>query len=404
MFLYFLKEKDVKLLNNYDIKGLSINFREHRNDKDREEKINKYVHLIFGKKMFNPNFKSSMELYDSLYNFIKTNFKNIFIDSNIEKQTFVDNWKNDLNILDSAYNYLTYKILKISATYDRWNKHFYVDHKTNNNLVNSNELLNEIYLTQKERDHVTLKLWQCIEFIKNPTVYLTKKNFVELKDIVPKEKSLDGYYCILPPSFMNPQLVFNKDSDEEIKLNQISSGEKQSIYSFSYIIYHIKNVLSKSIEPKYKNFCLIFDEAELYMHPEFQRTFIFNLVKLLNNCNFDNIKSINILIATHSPYIIAEIPTKNILSLEKPNNKNKLPENISYCANYYDLMKNTFLLDFSISELAKHNIKKIIDFCNSDEMQIDEKTKNKFDLIIENIADPYLKNTLKTMFSTKINR
>lgn len=401
MFIYLLKEKDVKLLDSYNIKGISINFRDFKIDKEREEKINKNVHIIFGKKMYNPNFNSSMELFDSLIKYIKKNFTDIFFDNDIDENAFNDNWKNDLNILDSAYNYLAYKILKISATYNRWNEFFYVE--SGNNLVDSEKLLKKIYLTQKERDHVTLKLWQCIEFIKNPTLYLTKEKFVLLEKINPKEKSLDDYFCFLPPSFMNPRVVFNRDSGEEIKLNQISSGEKQSIYSFSYIIYHIKNVLSKNTYPKYKNFCLIFDEAELYLHPELQRTFIFNLVNLLNNCNFDNISSINILIATHSPYIISEIPTKNILSMGKTNNNKKLPENISYCANYYDLMKNTFLLNFSISELAKTNIKEIIDYCNSYEPE-DVRKIRKYNLIIENIADPYLRNILAKMLSKKIGK
>ncbi len=398
MFLYFFKEKGIELLKDYSIKGVSINFQEFKIGVEREGKIDKSVHIIFGKKHYNPNIESSMELFDSLSEYIRNNFLDIFGDNETDQESFSDIWKNNFSILESAYNYLAYKILKIAATYDRWNEYFYIE--KNNNCVNAKELLNEICRTRNQRDHVTLKLWQCIEFIKNPSLYLIKEKIIPLEKFNPAEKSLDDYFCILPPSFMNPQVVLTKESNEDITLNQLSSGEKQSIFSFSYIIYHIKNVLSKSIAPNYNNFCLIFDEAELYMHPEFQRRFIFDLINLLNNCNFDDLKSINILIATHSPYIISEIPTSNILSLEKANDNKRDNVNISYCANYYDLMKNTFLLNYSISELARTNIHELINYCNSSELIVENKIK-KYELIIKNIADPYLKKILEKMLSKK---
>ena len=53
------------------------------------------------------------------------------------------------------------------------------------------------------------------------------------------------------------------------------------------------------------------------MHPEYQRQFIFSLINAINNCNFQNIQQIHILIATHSPYMLSDVPAQNILMLEE---------------------------------------------------------------------------------------
>lgn len=57
----------------------------------------------------------------------------------------------------------------------------------------------------------------------------------------------------------------------------MSSGERQMLYSLSYVLYHIKNIQSvKEDENRvgYHNICLIFDEVELYYHPDYQRRFL----------------------------------------------------------------------------------------------------------------------------------
>ena len=82
----------------------------------------------------------------------------------------------------------------------------------------------------------------------------------------------------------------------------MSSGERQLLYSLSYIYYHIKNIASNKKEGKrvvgYHHINLIFDEAELYYHPEFQRVFVKRLLERLAMCHINrtNIRSINIMI------------------------------------------------------------------------------------------------------------
>ena len=68
----------------------------------------------------------------------------------------------------------------------------------------------------------------------------------------------------------------------------------------------------------YGHINLVLDEVELYSHPEYQRTFVADLLDRLSwlQINYP-IKSINILLVTHSPFILSDIPKSNILYLKE---------------------------------------------------------------------------------------
>jgi hypothetical protein len=78
-----------------------------------------------------------------------------------------------------------------------------------------------------------------------------------------------------------------------------------------------------------------------------------------------NIEGINILFLTHSPFILSDIPTQNILKLEDGNIcTNDTTEN-TFGANIHDLLANDFFLkDGFMGEFAKSEINKVIDSLN----------------------------------------
>ena len=60
------------------------------------------------------------------------------------------------------------------------------------------------------------------------------------------------------------------------------------------------------------------DEAELYFHPEYQRKLIANMIDMVAAChiNASKIRSVNLIIATHSPFVLSDIPKSRILYLQ----------------------------------------------------------------------------------------
>ena len=126
---------------------------------------------------------------------------------------------------------------------------------------------------------------------------------------------------------------------------------------------YLKNI--ESIKPdkervKYRNICLVFDEIELYFHPDFQRRFIRMLLEALSWCNISNrsIKSIQILLVTHSPFILTDIFTHNTLYLR--NGTAVEVEGETFGANYYDLLNSSFFFDASaVGEISTNFIREL---------------------------------------------
>lgn len=171
---------------------------------------------------------------------------------------------------------------------------------------------------------------------------------------------------------------------------------------------------SNSGKKKYHYINIIFDEIELYFHPEYQRKFVFELLdkidKIRSYCK--KIKGINILFCTHSPFILSDIPKQNVLFLGegKIENKNTFAGNISMM-----LSSSFFMKESLIGEFAKNKIEQLLEKLNQQKeenrkeeygknkdykakMIMDEEGKQYAFNFIDLIDEPILKNKLVEMF------
>lgn len=159
---------------------------------------------------------------------------------------------------------------------------------------------------------------------------------------------------------------------KEFRFNGLSSGEIQSLMNITTINYHIDNILSvhhKNINSPderiaYNNINVILDEIELYYHPNLQRNFIQDLlISFQNNyVNNEQIKGINIVLSTHSPFILSDIPLSNVLRLKEGLPVGKSEEQ-TFGANIHQLLHNDFFLESGfIGEFSKVKINEVVDF------------------------------------------
>lgn len=244
--------------------------------------------------------------------------------------------------------------------------------------VRLNKLIDKI---QKENNHITAKIFQALNFyeriyVKNPLKIretIDEQAMAEEdENINPVSIPLDVYLDrmqvdsyldaleSLPPAFFNSDIAFVKHKKQEgernsastsefISISRMSSGERQMLYSFSYILYHIMNIQSivdDEYRVPYQHINLVFDEAELYYHPAYQRDFLDMLLRSLTWCKDKGLKlkSIHILVATHSPFLLSDILEENTLYLRNGvADVNEKPQ--TFGANLYDLMKSSFFLD-----------------------------------------------------------
>ncbi|OAV65548.1 putative ATP-binding protein involved in virulence [Bacteroidales bacterium Barb4] len=156
----------------------------------------------------------------------------------------------------------------------------------------------------------------------------------------------------LPPPFFEYDIKLNKTEKGKvipgtpIPFKSMSSGEKQFIYAVSTLIYHIKNLLSieQSDRVKYRHINLILDEVELCFHPEYQRLFINKLINTIKRIDLIADCDFNIIMATHSPFILSDIPKCNVLFLKEGKQCDEMQED-TFGANIHSLLQNAFFLN-----------------------------------------------------------
>lgn len=107
----------------------------------------------------------------------------------------------------------------------------------------------------------------------------------------------------------------------------------------------------------YPHINIIMDEVELYFHPDLQRRFVHLLVDSLNSMMWSYVRSVNVTMVTHSPFILSDIPGSNILVLKK--NECDVVDK-TFAANIHDMFSNTFFLPDTIGELAKEHIETFV--------------------------------------------
>lgn len=269
---------------------------------------------------------------------------------------------------NQAINYLVYKTLKIACTYDEYRKFRYryivqeepFDEKSFQELVqmtiaNNSHVANKLYRT------IAYLIWDIYEI---PEGSKDKPKKISIDDINKKwravfherrielavniESSLITEASIPPPFFDTAIGLEELNTGEYVPFEYLSSGEKQQAYSISALVYHLKNLdsvsddNSSSERAAYPYIQLILEEVELYYHPELQRQLIKNILDGIKQANLRHIKWISICIVTHSPFVLSDIPSNNVLALRKDGDEvSKIP---CFASNIHEMLKLSFFL------------------------------------------------------------
>ncbi|MBS1632445.1 MAG: hypothetical protein JST10_07720 [Bacteroidetes bacterium] len=266
--------------------------------------------------------------------------------------------------------------------------------------------VNELY---EDSSHITLKVRQTLNFLREDIYGLPSGNNIqgkfEIGSVVRKMNSLKSKEWFtelidyLPPPFFVSKIRFIDGS----YFDDLSSGEKQKIYSLNSVIYHLRNLESINKNKRrnnanrvssYQSVNLIFDEVELYYHPQYQKETVSSLLNLIRISNFKFIQNINIVFLTHSPFILSDIPIQNtaLLTIDKKTGKSKLVKRKkqSFGANIHDLLADNFFLTGTlIGDLADRRIVQLIKKIKTGEVTKEDK------LMLKLIGDTFLKTSIE---------
>lgn len=372
---------------------IQISYREFKTGVDNAEQIEKIL----------------QKLYDT-YDLDYSNFKS-----------------NEWEIIN---NYLIYKTIRIVTRYNEFQEKYF-DIKNRKFFSNNFEKFLEEF--SADTSHITLKIRQLLYFVKfqnelginlnttniDPIIYSNN-----IEKIIKDNKNIT-IIDLVPPAIFDIELILTDD----LEYSSLSSGEKQMISTVQSVLYHLINlnsVTEKDNKIKYKNVNLIFEEIELYFHPEFQKKFIKRILDGINNLNLKNI-NLNLLFVTHSPFILSDVPKQNVLFLEVHKETRKAtPQNFkrmnTFGANITDLLADSFFInDGLIGDFAKDKINKTLNWLRiqanekienvAEKLEInkeikytaDEETKSYNKRIIDLIDEPLVKYQLKELYLLYVN-
>lgn len=305
--------------------------------------------------------------------------------------------------------YLVKKTLSIVANYPTYRKYkeigkiYYFDVKLTHDDERRKVLKELIEQINADNSHITIKVKQSLNYLgdekrrmddyKPDQVTGETHTKVSKLERTPNLTKLQTE--LLPPPFKSV-VAFTKVSKDgnkkkSVLLGQMSSGERQQIFSFATIAYHLFNLLSVSEDERiaYRNVNIVLDELEICFHPELQRTLVQNLLTFLTGLKLNEVMAINIILSTHSPFILSDMPESNVLMLEEGAKRKKEK---CFGANIYDLLCNHFFMKEFIGEFAGNKIDSLIDIINESTDSPDARKKlSSVKCDVERISDELIR-------------
>lgn len=125
--------------------------------------------------------------------------------------------------------------------------------------------------------------------------------------------------------------------------NPMSSGEVALINIFSSIYKVMK-------EQTEGNILLIIDEIDAYLHPKWQQNILTHIVRWINESEEFNNKKVQIVLASHSPIILSDIPNDRVIYLRSLCRVTK-QETLTFGANINQLFYDSFLWKKEVLEV-----------------------------------------------------
>ena len=278
-----------------------------------------------------------------------------------------------------AIDYLTYKTLKISVLYNQYKRYFYLSHQNNRSRVDEKQLQTFVVRLSLDKSHITRKIRHILAYIcyglyERQLEYDISLLSDKAKEIIDKEVAkgnpfgkqfIYGIDDLVPPPIFDVKIqLVDQQNGNDVAFETLSSGEKQQAFVVSSILYHLGNIESvfrdnnkNRIAPR--TVCIILEEIELYFHPQFQKNLIKYILDGIKQMSFAHIKGIQLMMVTHSPFVLSDIPTSNILALE--NGMQSDTKLQTFGANIYDMLNTSFFLHNStIGDFAQWLIGRII--------------------------------------------
>ena len=341
----------------------------------KHEKLNEnsfgkdYIELIKNYKLYDSvNSEINLKTYNYIPVKIKLEFKHGLIDRMIE----------DLHIIEDKEN------IKIFLKKNKALISILIQIDLGNN--NNKDIVKELFLNKNIDD-----------FIKKTENTIKYQIQLKIKDIADsKYHNITENNIEIISEISSHTYDINFLNKENVSFENLSSGEKEWSYMFLKSYYEI-------VSNKSNNIIYGFDEPDNFLHPDWQKRFINDLINVFQNSK----KIIHFIITSHSPFILSDLPKQNVIFLEKDektgnciNASDKVDIN-PFGANIHTLLSHGFFMkDGLMGEFAKDKIDIVIKYLNQTKLSDDEISY--CENIISIIGEPIIKRELQRMLKNKM--
>lgn len=108
----------------------------------------------------------------------------------------------------------------------------------------------------------------------------------------------------------------------------------------------------------------------------------------------------NVLLVTHSPFLLSDLPKENVLLLDENHSGKRMK---TFGANIYDLLKNGFFLEAGLGEFARSKIIRVFQLLEEQNLEKRKENyefyKSEIDYISEQVGDEYISRKIKRLIS-----
>lgn len=389
------------------------------NNFSKKLKINIPTKIVFTSKIFLPNYKKGEEVKDGgrFNKVIEEALKNLSLNS-IEQYILFYFCRR------ATETYVSFHKEKINEVVQNT-----LDKFISNAPKNFNEIFNEIIIECSSLDngnnfiHPPIK--SILDDLKDQLIYfwiISKKEKIKPannRTIFSYEINL-GDWEKLESFLENMPLSVIEEFFNVSYGKKLSRGEENLLILLSRLFEKLGEHRSNK-ENNSKEYIFYIDEGEDGFHPEWQRRYISTLIEILDVVLEKNEK-VQIFITSHSPFIVSDLPSDNVIFLDifnkddrevlndtqKINNCKVIgseKKGKTFASNIHTLLKNGFFLESTIGEFAKNKIKNIINEISilSEKKEIEEEKKRELENVIELIGEPIIRLKLKEKLTTVIN-
>jgi predicted ATP-dependent endonuclease of OLD family len=221
----------------------------------------------------------------------------------------------------------------------------------------------------KEMDHVaemdSFAIEQRYNFVINcfsEIANLISENYSSRRNQANQISSSNVEFIFNLTSMIN-NLPPNIRANFEYGWEGFSTGEFAKLNLFSELFHFINN--DKRDKEK-ENYLVVMDEVDLYLHPEWQRSFLSELLSFISD-EFVNTNT-QLILTTHSPIIIGDFLPEDIVSLNKKDGVVSISKSYGFGTQINDLYLQGMHLSSTFGDHSKKAIKTILANRNSNEL------------------------------------